>query len=92
MDTEEAEDQALEDSEAGEWRDTGPGQDTQGYTLYHRIEDQVVWLEIGWDKVSLFNPFLTEQPQISLTFSDTFCEDTCSSCSPVELETMIQTF
>ena len=89
MDTEEAEDQALEDSEAGEWRDTGPGQDTQGYTLYHgRSAGQVG----DWDKVSLFNPFLTEQPQISLTFSDTFCEDTCSSCSPVELETMIQTF
>ena len=35
VDTEEAEDQALEDSEAGECRDTGPGQDTQGYTLYH---------------------------------------------------------
>ena len=37
MDTEEAEDQALEDSEAGECRDTGPGQDTQGSgnTLYH---------------------------------------------------------
>ena len=38
VDTEEAEDQALEVSEAGECRDTGPGQDTQGsgYTLYHR--------------------------------------------------------
>ena len=91
MDTEEAEDQALEVSEAGECRDTGQGQDTQVYTdtLYHGRSSA----QLGdWDKVSLFNPFLTEQPQISLTFSDTFCEDTCSSCSPVELETMIQTF
>ena len=46
MDTEEAEDQALEDSEAGECRDTGPGQDTQGYTLYHGRSDQLVRLEI----------------------------------------------
>ena len=43
MDTEEAEDQVLEDSEAGEWRDTGPGQDTQGYTLYHGRSAESGW-------------------------------------------------
>ena len=76
VDTEEAEDQALEVSEAGECRDTGPGQDTRGYTLYHGRSSA----QLGdSEKVSLSNPFLTEQPQIFLTFSGTFCEDTCSS-------------
>ena len=80
MDTEEAEDQALEVSEAGECRDTGPGQDTQGsvYTLYHRRSAAQLG-DSESEKVSLSNPFLTEQPQIFLTFSGTFCEDTCSS-------------
>ena len=46
MDTEEAEDQALEVSEAGECRDTGPGQDTSGLGTLYIMEDHLLSLEI----------------------------------------------
>ena len=46
VDTEEAEDQALEDSEAGEWRDPGPGQDTSGLGTLYIMEDHLLSLEI----------------------------------------------
>ena len=46
VDTEEAEDQALEDSEAGEWRDTGPGQDTSCLGTLYIMEDHLLSLKI----------------------------------------------
>ena len=46
MDTEEAEDQALEVSEAGECRDTGPGQDTSCLGTLYIMEDHLLSLEI----------------------------------------------
>ena len=47
MDTEEAEDQALEDSEAGECRDTGQGQDTLGSGVYF-ISWKIRWSLGDW--------------------------------------------